>query len=111
MNGKKVWSLKDKGIEYTTSPGIGSNLVLVGTGDGRLIARSKESGILKWIAKLPSEILSRPLEARRKIVVRSNDGSVYALDKKTGQEIWNYQKTAPKLSVRGNSNHCLLMTA
>ena len=108
MNGKQVWSLKDKGVEYTTSPGIGSKLVLVGTGDGRLIARSKESGILKWIAKLPSEVLSRPLEAPTKIVVRSNDGSVYALDKKTGQEIWNYQKTAPKLSVRGNSNPLLV---
>ena len=108
MNGKKVWSLKDKGIEYTTSPGIGSDLVLVGTGDGRVIARSKESGVLKWIAKLPSEILSRPLETYMKIIVRSNDGSVYALDKKTGQEIWNYQKTAPKLSVRGNSNPLLV---
>ena len=35
LNGKRLWSLKDKGTEYTTSPGIGSDLVLVGTGDGR----------------------------------------------------------------------------
>ena len=108
LNGKKIWSLKDKGTQYTTSPGIGSDLVLVGTGDGRVIARLKESGLLKWVAKLPSEILSRPLEGYNQIIVRSNDGSVYALDKETGQEIWNYQKTAPKLSVRGNSNPLLV---
>lgn len=108
LNGKRLWSLKDKGTEYTTSPGIGSDLVLVGTGDGRVIARSKESGILKWVAKLPSEILAKPLEGYNQIIVRSNDGSVYALDKETGQEIWNYQKTAPKLSVRGNSNPLLV---
>ncbi len=108
LNGKRIWSLKDKGTEYTTGPGIGSDLVLVGTGDGRVIARSKDSGLLKWVAKLPSEILSRPLEGYEQVIVRSNDGSVYALDKKTGQEIWNYQKTAPKLSVRGNSNPLLV---
>ena len=108
VNGKKIWSIKDKGVEYTTGPSIGSDLVLVGTGNGRVIARSKESGILKWIAKLPSEILSNPMEGDTKIIVRSNDGSVYALDKETGQEIWNYQKTAPKLSVRGNSNPLLV---
>ena len=108
LNGKRLWSLKDKGTEYTTSPGIGPDLVLVGTGDGRVIARSKESGILKWVAKLPSEILAKPLEGYNQIIVRSNDGSVYALDKETGQEIWNYQKTAPKLSVRGNSNPLLV---
>ena len=100
--------MKDKGTEYTTSPGIGSDLVLVGTSDGRVIARSKESGLLKWVAKLPSEILAKPLEGYDQIIVRSNDGSVYALDKETGQEIWNYQKTAPKLSVRGNSNPLLV---
>ena len=108
LNGKRLWSLKDKGTEYTTSPGIGSDLVLVGTSDGRIIARSKESGLLKWVAKLPSEILAKPLEGYDQIIVRSNDGSVYALDKETGQEIWNYQKTAPKLSVRGNSNPLLV---
>ena len=46
LNGKRLWSLKDKGTEYTTSPGVGSDLVLVGTGDGRVIARSKESECL-----------------------------------------------------------------
>ena len=108
QSGKKLWSLKDEGTEYTSSPGVGEQLVLVGTGNGRIIARAKDSGILKWVSRLPSEILSRPLETKKQVIARSNDGSVYALDKGTGQEIWNFQKTAPKLSVRGNSNPLLV---
>ena len=108
QSGKRVWSLRDRNTEYTSSPGIGDRLVLVGTGNGRVIARAKDSGTLKWVARLPSEVLSRPLETERQVIARSNDGSVYALDKNTGQEIWNFQKTAPKLSVRGNSNPLLV---
>ena len=104
LSGKKIWSLKDKNVEYTSSPGLGENLVIVGTGEGKLIAREKESGTLRWVSKLPSEVLSKPLETETFVIARSNDGSVHALDKKNGQEIWNFQKTAPKLSVRGNSN-------
>ena len=43
-----------------------------------------------------------------KIVVRSNDGSVYALDKKDWPRDLELSETAPKLSVRGISNPLLV---
>ena len=48
-------------------------------------------------------MLSKPLETESFVIARSNDGSVHALDKKWPRSL-EFPKTAPKLSVRGNSN-------
>ena len=102
-SGKVHWKIKDKNVEYTSSAGLGDEMILVGTGDGRLIAREIESGSLKWIVRTSSEILAAPSAYKGITVVRSADGSVQALDSKTGSEIWNYRREAPRLTLRGNS--------
>ena len=102
-SGKLHWKVKDKNVEYTSPAGLGDGMVLVGTGDGRLIAREIESGSLRWIVKTSSEILAAPSAHKGITVVRSADGAVLALDSKTGSEVWNYRREAPRLTLRGNS--------
>ena len=102
-SGKVHWKVKDKNVEYTSPAGLGDEMILVGTGDGRLIAREIESGTLRWIVKTSSEILAAPSAYKGITVVRSADGAVLALDSKTGSEIWNYRREAPRLTLRGNS--------
>ena len=47
-SGKPVWQIHDKNVNYTSGAGGGDGMVLIGTGDGRVIARDVQTGNLKW---------------------------------------------------------------
>lgn len=102
-SGKPIWQIHDKNVNYTSGAGGGDGLVLIGTGDGRVIARDVQTGNLKWVAKVSSEILSAPTAFNQITVVRTGDGNIFGLDSATGKEIWNYDRTVPSLTLRGNA--------
>ena len=102
-SGKPVWQIHDKNVNYTSGAGGGDGMVLIGTGDGRVIARDVQTGSLKWVAKVSSEILSAPTAFNQITVVRTGDGNIFGLDSATGREIWNYDRTVPSLTLRGNA--------
>ena len=101
--GEPVWQIHDKNVNYTSGAGGGDGMVLIGTGDGRVIARDVQTGNLKWVAKVSSEILSAPTAFNQITVVRTGDGNIFGLDSGTGKEIWNYDRTVPSLTLRGNA--------
>ena len=101
--GEPVWQIHDKNVNYTSGAGGGDGMVLIGTGDGRVIARDALTGNLKWVAKVSSEILSAPTAFNQITVVRTGDGNIFGLDSATGKEIWNYDRTVPSLTLRGNA--------
>ncbi len=101
--GEPVWQIHDKNVNYTSGAGGGDGMVLIGTGDGRVIARDVQTGNLKWVAKVSSEILSAPTAFNQITVVRTGDGNIFGLDSETGKEIWNYDRTVPSLTLRGNA--------
>ena len=102
-SGKPIWQIHDKNVNYTSGAGGGDGMVLIGTGDGRVIARDVQTGNLKWVAKVSSEILSAPTAFNQITVVRTGDGNIFGLDSATGREIWNYDRTVPSLTLRGNA--------
>ncbi|MEQ8660230.1 MAG: PQQ-binding-like beta-propeller repeat protein, partial [Gammaproteobacteria bacterium] len=57
-SGDVTWKIHDKNVRYTGGPGGGDGLVLIGTGDGRVIARESASGKLRWVARVSSEVLA-----------------------------------------------------
>ena len=101
--GEPVWQIHDKNVNYTSGAGGGDGMVLIGTGDGRVIARDVQTGNLKWVAKVSSEVLSAPTAFNQITVVRTGDGNIFGLDSATGKEIWNYDRTVPSLTLRGNA--------
>ncbi len=101
--GKISWEVHDKDVKYTGGPGGGDGLVLVGTGDARVIARESDSGRLRWVARVTSEVLSAPEAAEGVTVVRSGDGKVVGLDSETGAQLWSFDLSVPALTLRGNS--------
>jgi outer membrane protein assembly factor BamB len=101
--GEPVWQIHDKNVNYTSGAGGGDGMVLIGTGDGRVIARDVQTGNLKWVAKVSSEVLSAPTAFNQITVVRTGDGNIFGLDSGTGKEIWNYDRTVPSLTLRGNA--------
>ena len=102
-SGEPVWQIHDKNVNYTSGAGGGVGMVFIGTGDGCVIARDAQTGNLKWVAKVSSEILSAPTAFNQITVVRTGDGNIYGLDSATGKEIWNYDRTVPSLTLRGNA--------
>ena len=102
-DGQEVWEIHDKNVHYTSGPGGGDGMVLVGTGDARVIARDALTGKLRWVAKVSSEVLSAPQSQDGVTVVRTGDGKLYGLNSETGVEVWNYDRTVPSLTLRGNA--------
>ena len=103
-DGTELWAIHDKNVNYTTGPGGGEELVIIGTQDARVIARNAKTGELRWVARVSSEVLAAPTEGSGVVVVRTGDGNVFGLDSKTGSEIWNYDRRVPSLTLRGTSS-------
>ncbi len=82
---------------------LASELLLLGTSEGRLIALNSTDGTEAWRSQLSSEILSAPLLADGHVVVHSNDGYVYGLSASDGEQLWAYQYKVPALTLRGTS--------
>jgi outer membrane protein assembly factor BamB len=101
--GKVVWEIEDETVQYTGGPGSGDGLVLVGTGDGRVIAREAATGKFRWVAKVSSEVLAAPRAADGVVVVRTGDGRLYGLSADAGKEMWMFERTVPTLTLRGIS--------
>jgi outer membrane protein assembly factor BamB len=99
--GKEEWDIHDKNVQYTGGPGGGDGLVLMGTGDGRVIAREADTGKVRWVAKVSSEVLAAPTAANGVTVVRTGDGRLYGLNSATGAEMWVYERSVPTLTLRG----------
>jgi len=102
-NGSTIWKIHDKNITYTSAPGRGDGMILIGTGDGRVIARDAKTGKLRWVARVSSEVLSAPQAFNNVTVARTGDGKLYGLNSRTGEELWNYDRTVPSLTLRGNA--------
>ncbi len=100
--GNQKWSV-DLKQELSAGPGVGDNILLLGTPEGEVIALSKENGSLLWTVKVSSEILSPPVIDNQLAIVRAQDGRVYALDTKDGERKWLFDTNIPNLTLRGNS--------
>lgn len=101
-NGGIIWKIYTD-IVITGGPGVGSTLVLVGSGEGDVLAYDRETGEAMWHSKVSSEILAAPQEANSIVVVRTIDGKVVGLNASDGNRIWIYDRTVPALTLRGNS--------
>ncbi len=99
--GKQEWEIHDKDVQYTGGPGGGDGLLLMGTGDGRVIAREADTGKVRWVAKVSSEVLAAPTAGNGVTVARTGDGRLYGLNSATGAEMWVYERTVPILTLRG----------
>ncbi len=102
-DGKVAWEIRDKNVQYTGGPGGGDGMVLIGTGDARVIARDADTGKVRWVAKVSSEVLAPPRAGGGYTIVRTGDGNIYGLNSATGVEMWNYDRTVPSLTLRGNA--------
>jgi outer membrane protein assembly factor BamB len=100
--GKEIWTVKTKAA-LSGGPGVGSDVVLLGTSDAEVLALSASDGSLLWKADVSSEVLSVPRVDIDKVIVQTADGNITALALDSGEQLWIHDRTVPVLSLRGTS--------
>lgn len=112
-SGKQLWDV-DLNVPVSGGLTLADGKLFLGTSKGEVVAIDLDSHGLKnqdsknikelWRAQLSSEILSRPAIAHGVIVVKTIDGRVYGLDAGNGNQSWVYDRTVPRLTLRGSSS-------
>lgn len=112
-SGKQLWE-KDLNIPVSGGLTLESQKLYFGTSKGEVVAldlgehslNNQYSSNVKslWRTQLSSEILSRPAIANGMLVVKTIDGRVYGLNLNTGTQSWVYDRTVPRLTLRGSSS-------
>lgn len=100
-DGKPIWRV-DAERKLSGGLGVGSDLVLAGTGKGEVLAFDLD-GKPRWTAKVTSEVLGAPQAADDIVVVRTGDGRIFGLDGKDGKRKWVYQRAMPPLALRSHA--------
>ncbi|MEM9301129.1 MAG: outer membrane protein assembly factor BamB [Pseudomonadota bacterium] len=91
----------------SAGPGLGDDLILVGSLDGEVIALDEVTGAERWRAQTSSEILAAPQAADGMVIVRSQDGRVFGFESETGRRAWVYDQSVPLLTLRGTGEPLL----
>jgi outer membrane protein assembly factor BamB len=88
-----------------------NGLLLVATYAGEVMALSKDNGDELWRKQLPGEIVSAPRTNGAVVAAQSVNGKLYALDAKTGEQLWFYDNQPPVLTLRGTPSPLVTDTA
>ena len=102
-SGHVVWRTKLKKAPFSGGPGVGGDLVAVGTSEGEVVALESASGKVRWRVRLNGEVLAAPAISEKAVAVRTVDGKLRALSPKDGHELWTQDQQVPRLSLRGTS--------
>lgn len=78
--------------------------LFLGTSKGEVVSLEAGNAKVAWRTQLSSEILSRPAIAKGILVAKTIDGRVYGLNARTGKKIWVYDRSVPRLTLRGSSS-------
>ena len=90
------------GQPLTGGVGASGSFIVVGTGKGEVLAFDA-SGKQLWKTQLSGEVLAPPAVEGTLVVVRVGDGRLFGLDAADGKQRWQYQRTAPPLSLRNHA--------
>lgn len=112
-NGGDVYALAEEGGRTVTrietkarlagGVGVGENLVVVATVKGNVLAFDA-AGRSLWKANVSGDVLAAPVVVGAKIIVRTADGRIFALNRIDGKRQWVYQRATPALTLRTNAS-------
>ena len=101
-NGEVLWqtSLAEA---LTGGPGVGGGLLFVGTREAELVALDKNNGVERWRQQISSEMLATPTVMGDFLIIQTIDGKISVYKTATGKKLWSYERSIPKLTLRGTS--------
>jgi len=100
-SGKQLFSIRTK-RQITAAPGLAPRQLLLAT-DGTVIAVDLTNAAVLWRHQLGNEILAAPVQSQNTVLVRTIDGSLTGLSAVDGTELWNFRRSIPALTLRGQS--------
>lgn len=111
LNGHTVW---DKNLSKSTlfssktalfSGGVSADdkYVYVGSERAVVYALDRNDGNVIWEKPVKGEVLARPISSEDKLIVYTASGNLQALNRNTGEDVWDVMLEVPPLSLRGNS--------
>lgn len=83
---------------HRMSPLLYKDMVLQGNSIDGFSAHDSKSGQVIWRKKIENGVESTSAEFKDRLYVSASDGYFYALNTKTGQEIWKYKTQAENIS-------------
>jgi len=104
--GHQVWRVRLKSI-LAGGPGVGDDLVVIGSTHGDVFALNAKTGAMVWKIKVNGEVLSPAAISERLIVLRTVDGKLHGLAPADGHELWAQEQQVPRLSLRGTATPVL----
>jgi len=103
QNGKILWQ-KELNVASSGGLSISDRTLYLGTSKGQVIALNTTDAKELWRTQLSSEILSAPAVSKGIVVAKTIDGRLYGLNSTTGKQSWIYDRSVPRLTLRGNSS-------
>ena len=82
--------------------GVGDNLVVVASVKGDVLAFDA-AGRSLWKASVAGDVLAAPGVVGAKVIVRTADGRIFALNRIDGKRQWVFQRAPPALTLRTNA--------
>ena len=82
--------------------GVGDNLVVVASVKGDVLAFDA-AGRALWKASVAGDVLAAPVVVGAKVIVRTADGRIFALNRIDGKRQWVFQRAPPALTLRTNA--------
>jgi outer membrane protein assembly factor BamB len=82
-------------------PAIVGDLVIFGTGDGRIVGRARSSGVAVWSTNVAQPVLGARIVVANGVVVASLIQTTVALNAATGAILWYH--AAPRDTIGGNT--------
>lgn len=110
-NGHTIW---DQNLSKSTlfssktalfSGGVSADdkYVYVGSERAVVYALDRNDGSVIWEKPVKGEVLARPVSSEDKLIVYTASGNLQALNRNTGEDVWDVMLEVPPLSLRGNS--------
>ena len=88
---KIIWTYKNEGNPFFSSPAIGSTQVVFGSRDNRLHCVRRDNGKPIWTFQAQDKVDSSPVIVGDKLIVGSDDGRIYMVSLSNGKELWSYE--------------------
>jgi len=107
VDGEEVWetdvSIDDEDSDAVVNGGIalGDRRLFVATGHAEVLALNPATGRVLWRRKVSAPVRSDPIVYAKKVYIMTLDNQVYALDSKTGDELWTYQGLSEITGILG----------
>jgi outer membrane protein assembly factor BamB len=102
-NGKQAWRNK-LGLDLSTGPGVGENMVVVVGVDGFVVTLSAADGSERWRTYIGGESLATPLVNAENVIIQTVDNRLIALSAFDGSERWSLAQSTPTLTIRGSTS-------